>query len=333
MTNAIDLGKVGGISNAVYNNITSNATAITAISVGATTINSSAIAVGGSLDVNGVIRGQATALSGDVLLIGDNTKLVDINVLDTAGLYSQSNTLIGSLKFGSNGGIISGYNGNIGIGTVTPDSKLAVTGTANISGNVVFGSGISVNGSFGTAGQALTSNGAGAYWASSVAPPGGWVYLSTVTASNVATADIETTFDSTYDNYVIVANGVYPISSTIIRVRFKISGSYDTSANYTWTSFTGTGDTSQTSISINGNNSSDLERYSSNFLMYIYNPSSSSVNKNCTFIGTMYNATPTQTTIASTANFNSTTPLTGVRFFNNAGNITGTFRLYGIKKS
>ena len=155
MTNAIDLGKVGGISNAVYNNITSNATAITAISVGATTINSSAIAVGtttinssaiavgtttinsnaiavgGSLDVNGVIRGQATALSGDVLLIGDNTKLVDINVLDTVGLYSQSNTLIGSLKLGSNGGIISGYNGNIGIGTSSPGAMLAVTGSSS----------------------------------------------------------------------------------------------------------------------------------------------------------------------------------------------------------
>jgi hypothetical protein len=64
-------------------------------------------------------------------------------------------------------------NGNVGIGTSTPGAMLAVTGTANISGNVVFGSGISVNGSFGTAGQLLTSNGTGTYWSTATSGGGG----------------------------------------------------------------------------------------------------------------------------------------------------------------
>ena len=97
------------------------------------------VAIGGNVSISGVIKGQAAALSGDVLFIGDNTKLVDINVLDTVGLYSQSNTLIGSLKLGSNGGIISGFNGKIGIGNLAPDATLSITGTANVSGNVVIG--------------------------------------------------------------------------------------------------------------------------------------------------------------------------------------------------
>ena len=148
-----------------------------AISVGIANVSGD-VAIGGNVSISGVIKGQAAALSGDVLFIGDNTKLVDINVLDTVGLYSQSNTLIGSLKLGSNGGIISGFNGKIGIGNLAPDATLSITGTANVSGNVVIGgitthnanvilgsSGLSANGGFGTAGQLLNSNGTATYWA------------------------------------------------------------------------------------------------------------------------------------------------------------------------
>ena len=72
--------------------------------------------------------------------------------------------------------------GNVGIGNNAPDATLAVTGTANISGNFTVGgittfnanvvlgsSGLSANGGFGTAGQTLTSNGAtgSPYWSTS----------------------------------------------------------------------------------------------------------------------------------------------------------------------
>jgi hypothetical protein len=251
--------------------------------------------------------------------IGNGTNSL-ANVSITGGTINNASITNSTVSLSSPLGVASG---GTNAATLTANNVLLGNGTNTLQ--VV---------APGTSGNLLTSN--GTTWTSSAPAAGGsgsWIYLSTVTASNVATADIETTFNSTYDTYVIVANGVYPISSTIIRVRFKISGSYDTSANYTWVPFAGAGDTSQTSISIMGTNSSNVERYSSNFLMYIYNPSSSSVNKNCTFIGSMYDATPTLTNIAMNSNFNSTTALTGVRFFNNAGNITGTFRLYGIKKS
>jgi hypothetical protein len=55
MTNAIDLGKVGNISNAMLNSMSTNSTAITSMSVGTTTINSSTIAVGGTtINASGV---------------------------------------------------------------------------------------------------------------------------------------------------------------------------------------------------------------------------------------------------------------------------------------
>lgn len=62
--------------------------------------------------------------------------------------------------------------GNVGIGNTTPNAKLQVTGTANISGlttitaNLVLGTGLTANGTGGTGGYVLKSGGAGAnvYW-------------------------------------------------------------------------------------------------------------------------------------------------------------------------
>lgn len=111
------------------------------------------------LDVAGTIRGQATAATGDVLIIGNDSKLVDIDIAHTAGLYSVTNPLIGSLKLGSNGAIISGSDGNIGIANTTPAHKLRVQGDISLSG------GIHANGSLGTSGHVLHSNGTATYWA------------------------------------------------------------------------------------------------------------------------------------------------------------------------
>lgn len=85
----------------------------------------------------------------------------------------------------------------------------------------------------GTSGQVLQSNGASA--PSWVAAPGGGslIYLSTVTASSAATADIETTFNSTYDNYVIVACDVQVLTSTAqLRCYPKLGGTYTASSDW-----------------------------------------------------------------------------------------------------
>lgn len=104
--------------------------------------------------------------AGDSYLYAANNDLV-IGTADSGG---------GEVRF-ITGGTTSGQvratitlGGNVGIGNTTPNAKLQVTGTANISGNTVIssnltiGSGLNANGSFGTAGQLLTSNGTVAYW-------------------------------------------------------------------------------------------------------------------------------------------------------------------------
>lgn len=105
--------------------------------------------------------------AGDSYLYAANNDLV-IGTADSGG---------GEVRF-ITGGTTTGQiratidlGGNVGIGNTTPNAKLQVTGTANISGlttisaNLVLGAALSANGSTGTAGYALKSGGTGnVYW-------------------------------------------------------------------------------------------------------------------------------------------------------------------------
>jgi len=84
------------------------------------------------------IADNGTAAGAQFLRVGDDTFLTDIDIAHTLGIYSQGDSTIASIKLGSNGGIISGRNNNIGIGTSSPDGTLYVArGTAN-GGTAVF---------------------------------------------------------------------------------------------------------------------------------------------------------------------------------------------------
>jgi hypothetical protein len=197
----------------------------------------------------------------------------------------------------------------------------------------------------GSAGQVLQTNGAGApTW---VTPGGGsWVYLSTVTASNSATVDIETTFNSTYDVYAIVVNSLVTVSASSLRVRVKISGSYSSSSIYSYISDrastfdpnrTNTGATGESFMQLTS--SDDLYEAgsaSSNFVMYVYKPSSTATYKYFSAHGQgTYTGDNTGLVRINNASAAITTSaLTGVRFYFSVGNIaSGTFRLYGIRTS
>jgi hypothetical protein len=200
-----------------------------------------------------------------------------------------------------------------------------------------------------SAGQVLTAqSGTAATWA---APTGGsLIYLSTVTASNAATADIETTFNSTYDNYVIVACDVKLLTATTsLRCYPKLGGTYtadsawkqhgstavfSSTASYLQTSVIGTG--AFTDI-VDSQNSSENNRRLE-FVMEVMGPvSSATVGKGIIYRGTYRNGVTSGYSFVggsmfATDNFNCTA-LTGIRFQASSGNISGTFRLYGIKNS
>lgn len=221
----------------------------------------------------------------------------------------------------------------------------ASTLTAN---NVILGNGASAVQFVApsTSGNVLTSN--GTTWASSTPAGGGaWVYLSTVTASASATVDIETTFDSTYDRYVIEAVGVTTANDGIqLLARLKIGGSYIADTTYYGHSTSMSSDFATYSNAVafrpaggdtglvimpNSNNAADC---STDFTMTVSKPSGTTFMKSAYWIGRSNGATSTSRTTFGAGHNSGTAALTGVRFLAQTGNIlAGTFRLYGIKNS
>lgn len=172
----------------------------------------------------------------------------------------------------------------------------------------------------------------------------GWVYLSTVTANISATADIETTFSSTYDRYVVVLTGVQPSAALGVQfyARTKVGGVYTSGANdYIWSR----ADTS-TSVTVEANHTGlaqieiaqgvgdDGDRRLGGFF-YIDNPSSTSFAKQCSWDLTYYDdGNSLISTYGTGINTVSSAAVTGVRFLFSSNNIeAGTFTLFGIRKA
>ncbi|MBI4435910.1 MAG: hypothetical protein HY590_00625 [Candidatus Omnitrophica bacterium] len=72
------------------------------------------------LNVAGTALVKSDTFSGDALIVGNDTKLVDIDIANTMGLYGIPDATQGHIKLGSSGPTISGVNGNVGIGTSSP---------------------------------------------------------------------------------------------------------------------------------------------------------------------------------------------------------------------
>lgn len=198
--------------------------------------------------------------------------------------------------------------------------------------------------SAGTSGQLLKSNGASApTWVN--ASSGALTLLSTLTASNSATIDMEA-FSSTYDNYFLIVKGVRPATTgTTLRCQFKLSGAYDTSGSYrfhahasnvfnsTYASFNGS---SITSIQISSALDNSQAESTFGCVMNILDVNETSFYRGVTWNGLTINNSSNNTTVANGigSNNGTTSALTGIRFLMSAGDISvGTFQLYGIAKS
>lgn len=176
-----------------------------------------------------------------------------------------------------------------------------------------------------------------------IALSSGLTLLSTVNASASADVNIETTFSSTYDAYMLVISGARPSTDTAsLLARMKIGGSYITTSTYISTGgYNSLGGNQETTLATEitlvsyvwGNDAPS----SCDVVMYIFNPASTTLKKQMFYQSTSVRLDTGASQVLTRSGVglnNGTAALTGMRFFASSGNITsGTFRLYGIANS
>lgn len=148
-----------------------------------------------------------------------------------------------------------------------------------------------------------------------------------------ATVDLEDTFDSTYESYIIEAYGIRGSTSINLSARFKIGGSYITTSTYGFETHADSSSSSAAygTIVIASGSTSKIS-----FTMRIPDPSNTGVEKTAYCNGIQTLASASSHIIVNSAIYNTTSgALTGIRFFSSSGgNITtGTFLLFGIRSS
>lgn len=101
------------------------------------------------LPTGGIIFSQNSSVN--AIIIGANTS-DNVVVTNSSGIYFAGNASIsgnnhsitGNVNIDSGVLFVNGVNNRVGILNTNPDAVLTVTGTANVSGNVTFGSNLSV---------------------------------------------------------------------------------------------------------------------------------------------------------------------------------------------
>jgi hypothetical protein len=289
---------------------------------------------GGTWGTNNLTVGRNGNLIADVA----QDLVCDISGVSVQFVYNSSGTATWEVyaQVGGNGGTVVTLDGTQ---TLTNKTLTAPTiASANLT------TALTLAGAAGTNGQVLTSAGSGLpSWTTPSA--GALALLSTVTISNSATADVETTFNSTYDTYMIVGkiNTTTSASNPELYCRLKIGGSYVTTADYAYqtetsasnsTAYVGLAGNSQTQIvmtpAIVGNAARSVD-----FVMYVQNPTSTAEEKSIFWTGRLRGSSGHQNkTIGQGSYIASTAALTGVRFYTSSDNlVSGYVRLYGIAKT
>jgi hypothetical protein len=191
----------------------------------------------------------------------------------------------------------------------------------------------------GTNGQVLTADSTtatGLKWATAATASSGFTFITRSTFSNVATADIDSIFTSTYETYQIVIESAFGTNNTDdLRIQLRYAGPTTQATDYygrvatlaaTYSNAYTDAGTSMTVL----NNIRTGADQASNGSFYINNVGNGSRNPIgyffgnsgeglCTNAASFYNATARE--------------YTGLRFSTSAGNLTANISVYGLAKA
>ena len=243
----------------------------------------------------------------------------------------------------------SALTGTIATAQIADDAVTLAKMAPGTDGNVISydASGNPVAVATGSAGQVLTSAGAGAPPTFADAGGGAIELLHTATGSNVSSIDINGHFTSDYDHYKLVYAVYAATSNTDTIVRIMEGGSVITASNYRYAGMAWYYDGSTAQVSnaqgfgstywgiSSMDNTADSQSPTTGEML-LSNPLSTSQNTTFTTTSVGYNSpTPPSAirvwTYAGT--YVSTTATSGISFLYDGGNINGTIRLYGIKNT
>jgi len=264
-----------------------------------------------SFNVNGTANFTSTFFN----VVGTATFTSDFNVIGSATFTSNVFQVIGTTQFTSN------IFGVVGTSIFTGSLVLASqsSGVANFLQ-------VSATGVVGTASP-------------------NFVLLNTLLPNNVASTNDTSSFTSTYRNYLVMFDNVCPATqTTTLQITLATSGSAFTTSGYVSIAQINVSsvlvtDTSTAALLLTGTRSTTQLQTSTvngvNGYIRLFNPSGSVANK--ALEGRVTYPTPgalgTTTLAMSVVNgmFSNASPVTGINFAFNSGNIqTGTIRIYGM---
>jgi hypothetical protein len=229
-------------------------------------------------------------------------------------------------------------NGGTGAATLTSNNVLLGNGTSAVQFVAP-----------GSNGNVLTSN--GTTWSSSTAPTptaaqgASWVLLATATAASSSFLTFNDYFTSTYDNYVFVGTGLTSASSAtpsgdLYRATFRYAGSYASGTTNTYAQIynntsaatpAGQASTTSSDLRISAQSTSC---YNLDFVLYVMNPIGSGYKNHLLQSGYRTQSNGALFSFTSALSDNTTTAADGIRFYYSLGNtVSGTIKLYGIKKT
>ncbi len=169
------------------------------------------------------------------------------------------------------------------------------------------------------------------------------VPLSTVIAASSATVDIETTFDSAYDHYIIRGDGIKVATDNVaLYCQLKLGGAYVTTATYSYhtnvslsnaATYAGSASAADSQIKLSGSCGNAADE-SASLEIHVRMPTSTTLQKIINWIGETLDDAGRIGWASGVGSNTGTGALTGVRIFAASGNIaSGTFRLYGVPKA